>query len=76
MKCKEKANGICHKTYSDYSLYSRPTRQVAEDGKDDHSGKQRGEGVTNPDNESISVAVVVELVVAGQHQLTSIAHGQ
>ena len=61
-----------HLTYSDNTLYVSSTSQVTEDCKDNNSSKEWGEGVTNTNNEGVSVTIVVELVVTGQDQLTPV----
>jgi hypothetical protein len=45
--------------------------QIAEYGKDDNAGKDGGKGVEDADEKGVAVAIVVHVVVAGQHQLTA-----
>ena len=40
--------------------------QISKDGEDDNPSKDRGEGVADADDEGVPVAVVGELVVAGE----------
>jgi len=44
---------------------------VAKDSKDDNAGKDGGERVEDADEKRVPVAVIVDIVVAGQHQLTA-----
>ena len=48
--------------------------EVTEYGEHHQPGEDRGEGVAEPHDEGVPVAVVMELVVAGERQLTAVAH--
>ena len=58
----------------DNSIDIRSVSQVTKDGEDHQSGKDRGEGVADADNEGVPVTIVTELVVAGERQLAAVAH--
>ena len=45
--------------------------KISYDAKDDKASKDRGTDVSHTDNEGIFVAVIVELVVAGQSNQAS-----
>ena len=60
--------------YIDDSLDILAISQVTKDSEDHQSGKDRGDGVADAHNEGVPVAVVAELVVAGERQLSSVTH--
>ena len=58
-------------SYLDNSTDIAAFGQVAENGKDDNTGKNRGEGVEDADEQGVTVTIVIHIVIAGQHQLTA-----
>ena len=46
--------------------------QISKDGEDDNPSEDRGERVADADDEGVPVAVVGELVVAGEGQLATV----
>ena len=62
--------------YIDHGLDIRPVSEVTKDGEHHQAGKDRGDGVADADNEGVPVAIVAELVVAGEGQLASVTHGE
>ena len=60
--------------YIDHSLDILPISEVTKDGEHHQAGKDRGDGVADADDEGVPVAIVAELVVAGERQLASVTH--
>ena len=60
--------------YRDYTVNISSISKVTENSKDYEASKERGEGVADTDNECVTIAVVVELIVAGQGELTPVSN--
>ena len=61
-------------SYIDDSVDVLVSSKVSQYSEHNQTGKHRGEGVADADDEGVPVAVVGELVVAGQGELAAVAH--